>query len=422
MHVSAWGALLGLALAIFLIIKKTVPAYALIAGAFVGGILGCFNIEFTVKEMIAGVQGISPAILRVLTAGVLAGVLVKSGAADSIALKIIERLGRKSGILALVLASFLLTACGVFVDVAVLTVAPVALVLGSRSSFSRIAILIALIGGGKSGNVISPNPNTIAAAETFGSSLTQTMYVNIPAAIAGIVVTIFVARFLISRGEAISAAEDPAHDAKLPSFAASISGPVAAIALLLMRPLFSINIDPLIALPAGGIVCALCTGKIKDLRSQVTYGLEKMSGVAILLIGTGTLAGIIKVSTLKDQILFVIDKTGISSLLIAPISGALMSGASASTTAGATIAAATFAGAVKAAGISAVWGAAMTNAGAVVLDHLPHGSFFHVSAGSVSMDFKTRLKLIPYETLIGGCIAGMSTLTCKLAMMYLSAH
>jgi hypothetical protein len=58
MNVSAWGALLGLALAVFLIMKKTTPAYALIAGAFIGGFAGSLNIEFVVKEMIAGVQGI----------------------------------------------------------------------------------------------------------------------------------------------------------------------------------------------------------------------------------------------------------------------------------------------------------------------------------------------------------------------------
>jgi GntP family gluconate:H+ symporter len=282
-----------------------------------------------------------------------------------------------------------------------------------------MAILLALVGGGKSGNVISPNPNTIASAENFGAPLSQAMYANIFAAIAGILVTILVARFLLCRGTMISEAEDPAHDVELPAFWASISGPVSAIALLLMRPVFSINIDPLIALPAGGIICALCTGKIRNVGSYARYGLEKMSGVAILLIGTGTLAGIIKVSTLKDHILHFMSQTGISDIFIAPISGALMSGASASTTAGATIASATFAGAIKAVGISAIWGAAMTNAGAVVFDHMPHGSFFHVSGGAVSMDFSSRLKLIPYECLVGGCIAGVSTLSCQLVRMYL---
>lgn len=43
----------------------------------------------------------------------------------------------------------------------------------------------------------------------------------------------------------------------------------------------------------------------------------------------------------------------------------------------------------------------MIHAGATVLDHLPHGNFFHATAGSISVNFKERLKLVPYESLVG---------------------
>lgn len=85
-----------------------------------------------------------------------------------------------------------------------------------------------------------------------------------------------------------------------------------------------------------------------------------------------------------------------------------MSAASASTTAGATIASASFAQTVLAAGVNAVWAAAMTNAGATVLDHLPHGSFFHATGGSIGMELKERLRLIPYESLIGLVLVSMT--------------
>jgi gluconate:H+ symporter, GntP family len=52
----------------------------------------------------------------------------------------------------------------------------------------------------------------------------------------------------------------------------------------------------------------------------------------------------------------------------------------------------------------------MIHAGATVLDHLPHGSFFHATAGSVHMEIKERLKLIPYESLIGLTLTVISTL------------
>ena len=67
-----------------------------------------------------------------------------------------------------------------------------------------------------------------------------------------------------------------------------------------------------------------------------------------------------------------------------------------------------FAQTVLAAGVNAVWAAAMTNAGATVLDHLPHGSFFHATGGSIGMDLKERLRLIPYESLIGLVLVAMS--------------
>ena len=48
--------------------------------------------------------------------------------------------------------------------------------------------------------------------------------------------------------------------------------------------------------------------------------------------------------------------------------------------------------------------------GATVLDHLPHGSFFHATAGSVNMETKERVKMISYETLVGLTITITSTL------------
>ena len=97
----------------------------------------------------------------------------------------------------------------------------------------------------------------------------------------------------------------------------------------------------------------------KNILPSIEYGLQKMSVVAILLIGTGTIAGIIKNSSLKDWILTGLDHAHMSDALIAPISGALMSAATASTTAGATLASSSFAETILAIGISAVWGAAI---------------------------------------------------------------
>lgn len=121
---------IGLAVAIILIIKKIEPAYSMIAGAFVGGVIGGAGLEGTVSCMITGAQSIMPEILRIVTSGILAGVLIQSGAAVKIADQIIRIFGEKRALFSLALATMILTAVGVFGDVAVITVAPIAMVIG----------------------------------------------------------------------------------------------------------------------------------------------------------------------------------------------------------------------------------------------------------------------------------------------------
>ena len=408
---TAFGAVLGLIIAIILIIRKANPAYSLILGAVIGGLAGGVSLPETVNLMISGVKDVTPAIVRILTAGILAGILIKTEAATKIAETIIDKLGEKRAILALALSALILTAIGVFIDVAVITVSPIALAIARRLKMSKMAMLLAMIGGGKCGNIISPNPNTIASAENFGASLSSVMWVNIVPALIGLIATILIANLLVEKGEKVIEIENIEEKGELPSFFGSIVGPLVTITLLALRPIAGINVDPLIALPVGGLVGMVFMGKTAKLKESMEYGLQKMSGVAILLVGTGTVAGIIKNSTLKDVILSLLGKANISDRLIAPIAGALMSGATASTTAGATIASATFSGAILAAGVSAVWGAAMVNSGATVLDHLPHGSFFHSTGGACSMKLEERLKLIPYESAIGFVLALSSFLT-----------
>lgn len=398
---SAIAALIGLALAIVLIVKKLSPVYSLMIGALTGGLLAGWGLEQSITLMLGGVKDITPAILRILAAGVLSGVLIKTGAAASISHSVVKALGRKHVYMAVAFSTMLLTGVGVFIDVAVITVAPIALMLARKLSLSRASLLLAMIGGGKCGNIMSPNPNTIIAAENYDAPLSSVMASGVIPALIGLVVTVYlIVPLMPKRNESAEFVEE-VEDGNLPPFWASILGPVVAVVLLALRPLFDISIDPVIALPVGGVVGLFATRSWKRSSECLSYGLEKMSTVAILLIGTGTLAGIIKASEIKDVLIAMLSGWETGGVIMAPLSSALMSAATASTTAGATIASASFAQTVLGAGVAAVWGAAMTNAGATVLDHLPHGSFFHATGGSVGMQIKERMRLIPYETLIG---------------------
>lgn len=404
---SAVAVLIGLILSIVLIVRKVSPVYSLMLGALAGGLLSGLGLEGTVAGMVSGVKDITPAILRILAAGVLSGVLIRTGAAASISRTISAKLGRRHIYLSLAISAMLLTAAGVFVDVAVITVAPVALMMERTLSAPKSRLLLAMIGGAKCGNVISPNPNTIIAAENFGAPLPEVMAANIIPALIGLAVTVYVVVPLMPSGRrqgAETLAGTPGADleeASLPSFWASIAGPVTAIALLSLRPLTGFVVDPVVALPVGGFVGIAATKSWNKFGDSLAFGLEKMSVVAVLLIGTGTLAGIIAISDIKDAMISMLSSWELGSMAMAPIASIMMCAATASTTAGATIASASFAPAILEAGIPAVAAAAMTNAGATVLDHLPHGSFFHTTGGSVGMSIGDRLKIIPFESAVG---------------------
>ncbi len=133
--VTWWAALIGLALAIILILKKLNPVYSLLLGAIFGCLIGGANLLQTINILIAGSQSVMGTILRVLAAGMLAGVMMESGSAETIARAIVSKLGDRLAIFALALATMIITAVGVFIPVAVLIVAPIALEAGKKNAY-----------------------------------------------------------------------------------------------------------------------------------------------------------------------------------------------------------------------------------------------------------------------------------------------
>lgn len=409
MQITTFGAIFGLLVAIILIIKKFQAVYSLMLGAFIGGIVGGANITQTVDFMATGAMNISPSILRALASGVLAGSLIKTGAVDRISEQIVKILGEKRALLSIAASTMVLAGVGVNLDVSIITVAPIGLYIGRKLNYSKLSILLAMLGGGKAGNIISPNPNTIAVAGNFSVNLSSVMIANIIPAIVGVVITIILASMLTNKGNKIESYEILDQREDLPSLFKSLCGPIVAIFLLFLGNISPIVIDPMIALPIGGIVTLIVTGNLNNSREYLAFGLSKMQGVCILLLGTGTIAGIIQVSELQQSTINILQFLNMPQFLLAPISGILMSLATASSTAGATIASSTFSDAIINGGLSPISGASIVNAGSSVFEQLPHGSLFHTSAGSINMDIGERFKLIPYEALIGIVMTIVST-------------
>src|SRR5699024_2493293 len=207
--------------------------YALMLGALLGGLIGGVGVSETVMQMIGGAADIMPSVLRILGAGVLAGILIEYGAAAQLASSIVGLFGEKRALLALTIATMILTAVGVFVDVAVITVSPIALLIASKTKISRLSILLAMVGGGKAGNVMSPNPNTIALSDAFHSSLIDIMLAGVIPGIIGMFATYFIAKMLVNKGSKIQNEElDDNNNKRLPSLVNSLIVPLVSIILL----------------------------------------------------------------------------------------------------------------------------------------------------------------------------------------------
>ena len=352
MQITTFGAIFGLLIAIILIIKKFQAVYSLMLGAFIGGLVGGANITQTVDFMANGAMNISPSILRALASGVLAGSLIKTGAVDKISEQIVKIFGEKRALFSIAISTMVLAGVGVNLDVSIITVAPIGLYIGRKLNYSKLSILLAMLGGGKAGNIISPNPNTIAVADNFSVNLSSVMMANIIPAIIGVVITVILASILINKGNKVQSYEILEQREDLPSLFKSLCGPIIAIFLLFLGNVSPIVIDPMIALPIGGIVTLIVTGNLNNSREYL---------------------------------------------------------ATASSTAGATIASSTFHDAIINGGLSPISGASIVNAGSSVFEQLPHGSLFHTSAGSINMDIGERFKLIPYEALIGIVMTIIST-------------
>jgi len=399
--ITVLGAIVALIIAIILIIKGIPPVYGMLLGALAGGIIGGAGLGDTISYMITGASGMTSAILRIISAGVLAGVLMESGAAATIAENIVKKFGDNKALISLTVATFVLTGIGVFGDVAILTVAPIGIQVAKRANLTKFTTAFAMIGGVKAGNLISPNPNTIAAAEPFNVPLTNLMIAGYIPGLIGVVATCIIARKIKERGELFGELDVTELTQEKPGLFVSIIGPLTTIGLLILRPTLGIVIDPLIALPVGGLVGCLAMKKTKNFKQYIVTGLNKMSGVVLLLLGTGTLAGIISNSNLTDIIISLVENVGLPGYLLAPIAGITMGAATASATAGASVGGNMFGNAILSMGVKPLQASQMIYTGTLWFDSLPHGSFFHVSAGSVSMEIKERLKILPYELLIG---------------------
>ena len=390
-------------LSIYLIMKKISPIVALFIGAGFGSLLGGSGLNEVLDIFIVGSSNMSGVNARVVAGGIMAGVLVGSGAMEVIARFIIENLGEKRLLTAIALSAFVSTAVGVFITIGVIILAPIALEVGKRSGLSKSSVILALSGGGKAGNLISPNANTVVVSEIFGLELNEVMMSGIVPAIIGFLVTILLSNKIKHKGSEINDEDVEFQNKPTITFRKAIVAPVTMIVLLVGSPIVNIffpwfNIDAMFALPIAAVVGSFAMGIHKDLINHINIGVSKVMPVMLTLLGGGALGEMINRSYLPiaiEQMIYIIPVPG---FLLAPISGMLMAMATGSTVTGVILAGGAFSSALSS--ISPLSAAIMMHTGAIISD-VPHGNYVLATCEVFKMNMKERAKILPYEIFIG---------------------
>jgi GntP family gluconate:H+ symporter len=407
-----WAAIIGLAIAIVLIVKKFNPTYSLFIGAAVGCIIGGESLANTVTVLVNGTSSIMGTAIRVLAAGFLAGVMMESGAAESIAHAIVTKLGERMALFSLALSTMIICAVGVFIPVAVLIVAPIALSVGKQTGITKLALLVALSGGGKAGNIMSPNPNTVSAAGGFNVPLSSVMLASIIPAVFGLGMATLMAMLANHHGSEVLDSDTEGYDAnkQLMPLGRALIAPVLAIVLLMLSPigqlihftwLANLNLDAMYVLPVASIIATIAMGHWRNIIKYCTAGLGRVTDTVLILIGAGALAGLITASDLAKQIQWLISSSGVSGTLLAPIVAILMGLAVGSTSTAVILTTGSFGTAILATGTTPLAAAVMTNAGGTVIDAVPQGNYFQITAQSMHMSIGERAKVMPYEIAVG---------------------
>jgi GntP family gluconate:H+ symporter len=419
--INIFGVILALALSIFLIIRKMNPALAMFTGVFAGAIVGGANLFQLLDIVILGGRQVVGINIRVIAGGLLVGALIETGAAETIARGIVKGLGEKRAILAIALSAAIVTGAGVFIPVALLIVAPVALSVAYKANISKFAAILAISGGGKAGNVMSPNPNTIAAAGSFDLPLSEVMINGFIPGVVALVVTVLLCNMLRAKHFKVEQKdmEDTTNAADLPSFGKAIVAPAVAIGLLMLNPIGDIlgisfinsanlPMDPFYVLPIGAAIGLLVMGKGRNIADFATKGALRMAPVVLMLFGAGAIGGLITVSVFPAMIENALYSMGIPTAFLAPLSSTIFSSAAGSNTAGIIVGGEAFAATILAAGVPAMAAAVMIHAGGGFLDIVPHGNIFLATQQGMKCTMAERVKVMPWEALVGGAMTGTS--------------
>lgn len=321
--------IVSIAVLVFLTIKvKLHPFFALMAAAFVFGILNGVSIPNIVSAFSAGMGDTIAGIGVVIAIGTLIGALLeKSGAAETMARTILKITGPKRAPLGLAITGYFVS-IPVFCDSAYVLLSPLAKRLSRDTSISMTTMGLALAFGLHATHMlVPPTPGPLAVAGILGADLGLVILMGMLVSVPVTLVALFMAsRFGKKNHYLPSSVEEIREDIKLPSALQSFLPILLPIVLMLLNTIASLDSAPfgsdnfVTALFAAigqpvtalliGLICAFLTYRSMHREDKEIWTFDggfgdalKTAGQIVLIVGAGgAFATVLKLAPIEEMV------------------------------------------------------------------------------------------------------------------------
>lgn len=426
-----FGAILGMAILLFLIIKvKLQPVISIVVSAIIIGVAVGMPLPGIVSTIEKGVGSTLQGIALLVGLGSMFGAILEvSGGAETIAQTMVQKFGDNKAAWALGITG-LVIGMPVFFDAGLIILIPLAFGLAKKTKKSTLVYAIPLLAGLAVGHAfIPPTPGPVLVAGMLNVELGYVIGVGLVVGIVAMIVAgplfgkyiggkinVPVPKAFLEQSAAIKKNE------KLPSFATVVAIILIPLVLILLntaskaipalesvQPLFAFLGTPFIALTISTIVAMILLGikhgfSREELEKIMTKSLEPAGMVLLVTAGGGILRYMLQDSGLGDVIGNAVASSSLPLVLVAFVIAGAVRVSIGSATVSMTMAAGIVAAMPEVAMLSQLHLAAIVMAiagGATIMSHVNDSGFWLVKS-LFDIDEKTTLKTwTVMETLVG---------------------
>lgn len=426
-----FGAILGMAILLFLIIKvKLQPVISIVVSAIIIGVAVGMPLPGIVSTIEKGVGSTLQGIALLVGLGSMFGAILEvSGGAETIAQTMVQKFGDNKAAWALGITG-LVIGMPVFFDAGLIILIPLAFGLAKKTKKSTLVYAIPLLAGLAVGHAfIPPTPGPVLVAGMLNVELGYVIGVGlVVGSIAMIVagplfgkyiggkINVPVPKAFLEQSAGIKKNE------KLPSFATVVAIILIPLVLILLntaskaipalasvQPLFAFLGTPFVALTISTIVAMVLLGikhgfSREELEKVMTKSLEPAGMVLLVTAGGGILRYMLQDSGLGDVIGNAVASSSLPLVLVAFVIAGAVRVSIGSATVSMTMAAGIVAAMPEVAMLSQLHLAAIVMAiagGATIMSHVNDSGFWLVKS-LFDIDEKTTLKTwTVMETIVG---------------------